>query len=113
MTNLVLEPMTRTLGLGRQAVATASRLAAPVTAPLARPLAAVAGSARAALRHAPALAVGAVEQVSSRLPHVVTEQLPARQGVVDALAARIADLEATAAAPVTTPRAKTKTTRAR
>lgn len=114
MTNLVLEPMTRTLGLGRQAVAAATRLTAPVVAPLTRPLAAAAGSARTALRHAPAVAIGAVEQVGSRLPHVVTEQLPARHGAVEALATRIARLEAAAAAPVATaPRAKPKTTRAR
>lgn len=108
MTNLLLEPVQRTVVLGRRAVATATRLSAPVLGPLASSV----GAARRAVEHAPALALGAVEQLGGRLPAGIGEQLPVRQGEVAALEARVARLEAAAAAPKAaakaTPKASSK-----
>lgn len=95
MTNLLLEPVQRTVGLGRRAVATATRRSAPMLAPLA----ATVDAARRSLVHAPAVALGAVEHLGGRLPAGLGAQLPARHGEIVELEARVARLEAAAAAP--------------
>lgn len=97
MTNMLHNPLSRTLQAGRHAAATMSRVAestiTPVVGPLARPLASMTTAVCRAAELAPALAAGAFDRLGERIPHVIANRLPATNGDVEALAARVVRLE--------------------
>lgn len=103
MTNLLVFPVTQSVRQGRRIVNLAARVASPLV-----------GSARSTARStmwfAPTLVVGSAEQMVARLPDVIARQFPARAAEVDQLEARVARLEAAAAAEsaVSAPKPSTK-----
>lgn len=97
MTKMLHHPLSRTLRAGRHAVVAMTRVAestiTPVVGPLARPLASMTTAARRAAQVAPALAAGAYDRFGERIPHVIANRLPATNGDVEALTARVVRLE--------------------
>lgn len=102
MTNLLLSPLHRSFDLSRRVATSAMRISGSVVAPVSGPLAQMASTARATVRLAPTLAMGAYEQLGERVPRSIAQQLPARVVEVEALEARIARLEAATPKPRST-----------
>ena len=63
------------------------------------------------LRHVPAVAQGAMEQLHALVPSAIAQQLPARTAEVDALEARVRRLE-TAAVAKTAPKPRSSAPKA-
>jgi hypothetical protein len=107
MTNLMLVPLHRSFTLSRRVATSAVRVSGAMLAPVTGPVSQLTSTAKATLRLAPTLMMGAYEQVGELVPRSLAQQLPARVADVDSLEARVARLEAAALERRTTKSAAT------